>query len=62
LQKKQPHTLVIWGKYDPSFQVAEAAAYKRDLPAAGLHIIDAGHFAPGSGAEQIADSIRSFLK
>jgi pimeloyl-ACP methyl ester carboxylesterase len=62
LQKKQPHTLVIWGKYDPSFQVAEAAAYKRDVPAAEVHILDAGHFAMDTEAQQVADLIRGFLK
>ncbi|MGA2903722.1 MAG: alpha/beta hydrolase [Candidatus Korobacteraceae bacterium] len=62
LQKEQPHTLVIWGKYDPSFQVAEAAAYKRDVPAAEVHILDAGHFAMDTEAQQVADLIRGFLK
>ena len=62
LQKKQPRLLVIWGKYDPSFQVAEAAAYKRDVPAAEVHILEAGHFAMDTEAQQVADLIRSFLK
>lgn len=62
LRKKQPHTLVIWGKYDPSFQVAEVAAYKRDVPAADVHILDAGHFAMDTQAQQVADLIRGFLK
>ena len=61
LRKNQPHTLVIWGKYDPSFQVAEAEAYRRDLPKAQLHIIDAGHFALDTAADQIAELIRGFL-
>ncbi len=62
LQKEQPHVLVIWGKYDPSFQVTEAAAYKRDVPAAEVHILDAGHFAMDTEAQQVADLVRSFLK
>jgi pimeloyl-ACP methyl ester carboxylesterase len=53
---------VIWRKYDPSFQAAAAAAYKRDVPAAEVHIQDAGHFALGTDAEQIADLLRNFLK
>ncbi len=61
LRKNQPYTLVIWGKYDPSFQVAEAEAYRRDLPKAQLHIIDAGHFALDTAADQIAELIRGFL-
>lgn len=62
MRGKQPHVLVIWGKHDPSFQVAEAAAYKRDVPAAEVHILDAGHFAMDTEAQQVADLIRSFLK
>jgi len=32
LRLNQPPTLVVWGRYDPSFLVAEAAAYQRDVP------------------------------
>jgi pimeloyl-ACP methyl ester carboxylesterase len=42
--------------------VAEAAAYKRDVPAAEVHILDAGHFAMDTEAQQVADLIRGFLK
>lgn len=48
-------------KYDPSFQVAEAAAYKKDLPNAAIHILDAGHFALDTDADAIAQFIREFL-
>ena len=61
LRSKQPRTLVVWGKYDPSFQVAEAAAFKRDVPGAEVHILDAGHFALDTAADQVADLMRVFL-
>lgn len=61
LRRRQPPTLVLWGKYDPSFQVAEAAAYKKDLPHAEVHVLDAGHFALDTDAEVIAQLIRDFL-
>lgn len=61
LRKNQPRTLVIWGKYDPSFQAAEAEAYRRDLPKAEVHIVDAGHFALDTAADQVAVLIRGFL-
>ena len=32
LRDTQPPLLVVWGRYDPSFQVAEAEAYRRDVP------------------------------
>jgi pimeloyl-ACP methyl ester carboxylesterase len=61
LRQHQPPTLVIWGKYDPSFLVAEAAAYQRDLPTAEVRILDAGHFALYEKPEQIVDLIGDFL-
>jgi pimeloyl-ACP methyl ester carboxylesterase len=62
LRQHQPATLVIWGKYDPSFLVAETAAYQRDLPKAEVHILDAGHFASYEKPDEIARLIGDFLK
>ena len=62
LQKTQPPLLVLWGRYDPSFQVAEAEAYRRDVKTARVVLLDAGHFALDTQAEVIAQEIRSFLK
>jgi pimeloyl-ACP methyl ester carboxylesterase len=61
LKDRQPPTLVVWGKYDPSFLVAEAEAYRRDLPSAEIHVIDAGHFALDEKPDEIAVLIRKFL-
>jgi pimeloyl-ACP methyl ester carboxylesterase len=61
LRQHRPATLVVWGKYDPSFQVAEAAAYKRDLPKAEVHILDAGHFALYDKPDEIAALVTHFL-
>lgn len=61
LRQHQPATLVIWGKYDPSFLVAETTAYQRDLPNAEVHILDAGHFALYEKPDEIAKLIGDFL-
>jgi pimeloyl-ACP methyl ester carboxylesterase len=45
LRRHQPPLLVLWGRFDLSFQVKEAEAYRRDVPSAEVHILDAGHFA-----------------
>ncbi|MCS6288030.1 MAG: alpha/beta hydrolase [Nitrospira sp.] len=58
----RPPTLIVWGKYDPFFMVLGAEAYRRDLPSAELHVLDAGHFALETHASQIAGLIREFLK
>jgi pimeloyl-ACP methyl ester carboxylesterase len=62
LRKTQPRTLVLWGKYDPSFDISEPEAYRRDLPDALIHILEAGHFALDTAADQIATLIRQFVK
>lgn len=56
-----PRLLVLWGKYDPSFDLSEAEAYRRDVPDAEVHILEAGHFALDTAADQIAERVRGFL-
>jgi pimeloyl-ACP methyl ester carboxylesterase len=56
----QPRLLVIWGRYDPSFELSEPEAYRRDVPSAQIQILDAGHFALDTKADEIADLIRQF--
>ena len=61
-RKHRPPTLVIWGKNDQIFLVAGAEPYRRDNPAAQVHLFDTGHFALETHAPQIAGLIRDFLK
>lgn len=60
-RNRQPRMLIVWGKNDPNFTVEGAQAYKRDIPAAELHLLDTGHFALEDSSEFIADRIREFL-
>lgn len=62
LRSFHPHLLVLWGKYDPSFTIAGAYAYKNDVPDAQVHILDAGHFALDEASKEIAAYVRGFLK
>lgn len=57
----KPPMLVLWGKYDPGFTVAGAEAYKRDIPDAEVHVLEAGHFAMDEAVDEIAALMRSFL-
>jgi pimeloyl-ACP methyl ester carboxylesterase len=61
LREQQPATLVLWGRYDSSFTVAGALAYRRDVPGAEIHLLDAGHFALDEAVDEIAAYIRRFL-
>ena len=62
LREVQPPTLVVWGKYDPSFTVAGATAYGDDVPKAAIHFLDAGHFALDEATDEIASLVRNFLE
>jgi pimeloyl-ACP methyl ester carboxylesterase len=61
MRKVQPRLLVVWGRHDPSFDISEPAAYKKDVPQAEVHVLDAGHFAMDTAADQVADIVRGFL-
>lgn len=61
LRKKQPPTLIVWGRNDPAFIAAGATAYLRDVPDAELHLLDAGHFAVEEKSVEIAQHILAFL-
>jgi len=61
LKEWQPPLLVLWGKYEPSFAVAGAHAYQRDVPSAQVHILNAGHFALDEAGAQIARLTLDFL-
>jgi pimeloyl-ACP methyl ester carboxylesterase len=62
LRAHHPKMLVLWGKYDPSFALAGAAAYKDDVPDAEIHILAAGHFALDEKVDEISTLIRVFLE
>jgi pimeloyl-ACP methyl ester carboxylesterase len=61
LREHKPPTLVAWGRNDPSFIAAGAEAFKRDLPDAEIHLLDAGHFALDEQNDEIASLILAFL-
>jgi len=61
MREKQPRLLVIWEKYDPSFDLSEPEAYRRDVPKAEVHVVDAG-LALDTAADQIAQLVRGFMK
>ena len=61
MREKQPRLLVIWGKYDLSFDISEPEAYRRDVQNAQVHVLDAGHFALDTAADEIAELVRGFV-
>jgi len=61
LREHQPKMLVMWGKYDVSFTLAGAQGYKKDVPDAELHILEAGHFALDEKAAEIIHLTGHFM-
>ena len=62
MQKMQPSLLVIWGKHDLSFDPGEPERYRKDVPKAEVHVLDAGHFALDTKADEIAVLVSQFMK
>jgi pimeloyl-ACP methyl ester carboxylesterase len=60
MREKQPRLLVIWGKHDLSFELTEPEAYRRDVPDAEIYVVDAGHFALDTAADEIAVLVQRF--
>lgn len=62
MHKTQPKLLVIWGRHDLSFDPGEPERYRKDVPKAEVHVLDAGHFALDTKADEIAELVRAFIK
>jgi pimeloyl-ACP methyl ester carboxylesterase len=61
MREKHPRLLVIWGKYDLSFDPGEPERYRADVPSAQVHVLDAGHFALDTAADEIASLVQDFV-
>jgi len=61
-RQHKPPFLAVWGRNDPFFLPPGAKAFKRDIPAAGVHFFDTGHFALETHCDEIASTIRHLLE
>jgi pimeloyl-ACP methyl ester carboxylesterase len=62
MQRTQPKLLVLWGKHDLSFDLGEPGRYRKDVSGAEVHVLDAGHFALDTKADEIAALVHEFMK
>lgn len=62
MQKTQPRLLVLWGKHDLSFDPGEPERYRQDVMNAEVHVLEAGHFALDTKADEIAALVREFME
>ena len=58
----QPRTLLLWGKHDPYFEIAEIEAYREDLDTVEVHLLDGSHFLLETHVAECARIIRTFLE
>lgn len=61
LRTSRPAVLAVWGKNDPFFLPAGAEAFRRDVPDAEVHLIEAGHFVLEAHLDEVAGILREFL-
>ena len=62
MRRTQPRLLVIWGRHDLSFDLGEPERYRADVPNAKVVVLNAGHFALDTKADEIAELVREFMK
>jgi pimeloyl-ACP methyl ester carboxylesterase len=62
LREHQPRTLVLWGRYDASFETREVDNYRADLPAVRAHVLDGGHFLLDTCADEAAELCLDLLQ
>jgi pimeloyl-ACP methyl ester carboxylesterase len=61
-RRRQPPTLIVWGKNDLIFPPAGAEPYKKDLNNLEYHLLDTGHFALEEDGDRIAGLMRQFMR
>lgn len=57
----QPPALVLWGRHDPFFDIAEVLAYHRSLTELDAHLFDAGHFLLETHAAEVTPLLTGFV-
>ena len=62
MRETQPRLLVIWVSMNFRSNPSEPEAYRSDVPKAEVHIVDAGHFALDTAADEIAGFSATFCR
>jgi pimeloyl-ACP methyl ester carboxylesterase len=62
LRETQPPALMVRGRHDPFFELAETLSWMEDLPRMEAHILDGGHFLLETHAAPAARLMRDFVE
>jgi pimeloyl-ACP methyl ester carboxylesterase len=61
LKRRQPPALMLWGRHDPFFDIAETLSWMKALPRMEAHILDAGHLMLETHAGAAASLMVEFI-
>lgn len=61
LARWQPPALMLWGRHDAFFDLAETLSWMRDLPRMEAHVFDAGHLLLETHAAAAASLMLDFI-
>jgi len=62
LRHHQPPALMLWGRHDAFFDIAETVSWMEDLPRMEAHIFDGGHMLLETHAAPVATLLRNFME
>jgi pimeloyl-ACP methyl ester carboxylesterase len=62
LETSQPPALMVWGRHDIYFDLAEVLSWMRALPRMEAHVLDAGHLLLETHAERAAALMLEFIQ
>jgi pimeloyl-ACP methyl ester carboxylesterase len=62
LQGSQPPALMVWGRHDSFFNIAEVVSWMQDLPRMEAHILDGGHFLLETHAAAAVTLMKDFIE
>jgi pimeloyl-ACP methyl ester carboxylesterase len=62
LSQRQPPALLLWGRHDVFFDLAEVESWMRDLPRMESHVLDAGHLLLETHSTEAAALMLAFLQ
>ena len=62
LARRQPPSLMVWGRHDPFFELAEVLSWMQALPRMEAHVLDAGHKLLETHAAEAVSLMRDFIR
>ena len=62
LARRQPPSLMLWGRHDAFFELDETLSWMQALPRMEAHVSDAGHFLLETHAAEAASLMLDFIR